>query len=1677
MPSKDLNFRPNLDIETGIGGLGNTSTEGSQQETDRVDLNIETGSPAEETPTTQNEPSSSYQDSLASQLAAIAAAEEKRKADAAIAARKRDEANRRQAAMNSQAAKQAAAALAASNIATIDPSSVYDAERALDADVKKAAAAYVSGGLPRDVSKNNDISSSENNLDAWWIPGTKKKKNKNTNEIKADNAWWVGNENRKPRADLLEETGYRARQFDINERKRKAIEKKREKRKAKAEKKKLKESKKESKKKKEELLNKAREDRRAIFDYKNNNPEASSEEISNELGLNEDSVKQWLNEYKTNIERSMNIEREAPGVYIDKDSGIVGDSYADALYQSKNEYSDLAEDIANEILDDANVIETDENIPIEEYDKYDEASEYEWTKDDIQEQEENKVNPNSGEFKIYFGEDDVPLHKSSFEERKDRHLGFMATVLRNLRRGVFSLAGQKINENTGETVYSARFRQELSAFIDFFDISEEDYPRIFEAIQLFCGLSPDISGKTYWGGQASKLEISEEDAIWAMNQMVDNVIHGEGFPFRFIDQNHKIHGTTCFPIPFVSRELYKVFAKSNVINKKYETYDDFFNESLKEWNENIVGEINKRADPGQKVVLHLYALACAQTKYGYDDFGIDEAAYNLNVQSPTNPYLSEAMKDISRDDITSEIVAKTNKITRSNRKEAIRRIDKINRRDNGARSSSKSFVNTKDMKASPFETILKMLLTAERTARVANPGLLIGGISDKATGTAVAYGTAKMTFAMNGMREFAPLEGTYDFNRNEDVRKYLDAYAGIIETLGLDGINAFVETRQAPTPDNIKKFIEEYGIKNPSGKIQKGLNKLNGIIAKAFSGDWVLKRSDWNRFIDDYLIKQADNKRNGLAYVTPEQLLENLKNNPAETLVDMFSMDTSAIRALNMARQRTLAGTTLASERVSQFLKRHGFTETALGVVLNEYFIPFGIRATEKYIPFLNSMEMLAMRSKAYSRAKENNEDAKFFGSETTEELMSMELSQLLMSTDWRQALLIDLSGIGNKAVQALVISALINLAGFGNPDNPEKNKGMWDEYHIGEVPWRMMWWLDDTLTWAAPLAIAANAYVKNGNIEESWMILCDGMADMFGSLAPLDILQCLLNPDDVFLAAQTMLGDDSINPETYDTGTVAQGLIFGQLINNIVPNIPLVDLFIRNEFMTEDTPEINNWRRYTTDLGDNEDYTEPVGPLNAMARKATGKNYLLGQVFDFFTGGSNTKIDGIQGTGYTYQEQPMKKTTDPFQDKIKNFFDLRPTDKDDPQTVEAKPAEIQTKVDIVINLMNTYIERYGLEYAGIHMAANSIVLPYDIRYYTYKYLNSCISNEWNNFDSRDENGLLWDDSKPYNENKAYYDSEKDKVYDVVNGYKDLQKLIYSSDIPYRSSTYYLTKTNYQDYYIDDNKNYRTALDYTIDLFLSKFTGERHIEHKIEPYGDSRDAIELLGATDVKNKGTYDDQTSLAWQNNQFTNIDEIKELFTTMEIDPIIGYGMYEGQNIWDIATQNNAVFDENGDWSSDLVLGQRGWVPLDVSVDYKKYEDMKNDDYEWTGNLGDKGIEGSGASDDNTIVVLDENGEYVTYTKDSPNYGSKNYSKGNPTYGSSYNGYRISGSGSGKSSSYSSSSSAYNPRIYSVAKSINANRASSMNTQRPYSATSTYLRPNFATKGSREAYKRSDI
>lgn len=149
--------------------------------------------------------------------------------------------------------------------------------------------------------------------------------------------------------------------------------------------------------------------------------------------------------------------------------------------------------------------------------------------------------------------------------------------------------------------------------------------------------------------------------------------------------------------------------------------------------------------------------------------------------------------------------------------------------------------------------------------------------------------------------------------------------------------------------------------------------------------------------------------------------------------------------------------------------------------------------------------------------------------------------------------------------------------------------------------------------------------------------------------------------------------------------------------------------------------------------------------------------------------------------------------------------------------------------------------------------------------------------------------------------------------------------------------------------------------------------------------------------------------------------------------------------------------------DWDTrsnigDYSTGQRALHPIDKV--YVKTPSMDSWDSD---SNGYSDIYRSGATTAGTTTgSATPSSSKKTATRKYPSYGSRSYSSGGRGYSR-----RSGGSGGGGGSK----------TIYSRLPSINMNSARTMDTTKLNDANYDYLRPGFETKGSREAYKRSDI
>ena len=312
-----------------------------------------------------------------------------------------------------------------------------------------------------------------------------------------------------------------------------------------------------------------------------------------------------------------------------------------------------------------------------------------------------------------------------------------------------------------------------------------------------------------------------------------------------------------------------------------------------------------------------------------------------------------------------------------------------------------------------------------------------------------------------------------------------------------------------------------------------------------------------------------------------------------------------------------------------------------------------------------------------------------------------------------------------------------------------------------------------------------------------------------------------------------------------------------------------------------------------------------------------------------------------------------------------------------------------------------------------------------------------------------DENGVQVAKS-PEEMNSIAYD-----VISVLEVEDDMTELRASGWVlPYDTRAYVSKLLWDQIHYLDSawsNWVEEEAYDFTVLGGGDFGYGRQLYEQAKQAYNDDRRHL-----MDIYNK---------LWDDALSTGITQYNRYNTTYQQDSYGNWyatGFRKGM-LWNAApgttTDPGPTLGVTGSWETpayanpEISAGGRALVPIDtVYTDTPAISTWSED-----GN-------GEGYSD---MVAL-------TMGALADNETGPNNKSGRPSYRSyysrSYGGYRRGGGGGGGGGGYS-------PNLYSRLPSVNMPYASNMYAERLYDANYDYLRPNFETKGSREAYKRSDI
>lgn len=457
------------------------------------------------------------------------------------------------------------------------------------------------------------------------------------------------------------------------------------------------------------------------------------------------------------------------------------------------------------------------------------------------------------------------------------------------------------------------------------------------------------------------------------------------------------------------------------------------------------------------------------------------------------------------------------------------------------------------------------------------------------------------------------------------------------------------------------------------------------------------------------------------------------------------------------------------------------------------------------------------------------------------------------------------------------------------------------------------------------------------------------------------------------------------------------------------------------------------------------------------MRRRSSQTNILQAMFYDWWmgAGGEDSAI-----TGYKYTEQPLDTMVDPYAQAMYDrfFLDLDPASSDIPiDNQEDREAELDMRAEAVVQWIDDHYQN------ATQANLDGFVLNYEARVNCINYCYKMIDQAWDQY-HKDTKEWLPDDE--YNQ---VVQNRQDKI-------EHYQNLIYnyfqSDDIPWSLPRYVRQESDTETRYVDENGNPMTYLD---------TLGRNPAAHAERYLYGNRPA--LLPFTSPRSAGKgYNYETIPYWTvlDKDGNPVNDVESAYDNAG-NLVAGIGRNTGKNVRELmwggqGTNMGVRVDENGnpilDKDGNMIPIpideelhiERGGVPTIGSRPWRLMEEtfpesLRNLDADTVSKL--LGIPSS--------LPTGEDGNDTDDSSSGGNGGGGGYGGGSYYSGRSYRRYYGGGGGGG---GYN-----YNPRIYSSPRQVYSQRASGMSTRQPYKATTTYLRPAFYTKGSREAYKRSDL
>lgn len=641
-----------------------------------------------------------------------------------------------------------------------------------------------------------------------------------------------------------------------------------------------------------------------------------------------------------------------------------------------------------------------------------------------------------------------------------------------------------------------------------------------------------------------------------------------------------------------------------------------------------------------------------------------------------------------------------------------------------------------------------------------------------------------------------------------------------------------------------------------------------------------------------------------------------------------------------------------------------------------------------------------------------------------------------------RKNLIYDIVKFGNIAIIAGFLHLVIEALGFDDPED-ESLKYNWNEYRIGSkiglgedgkgVPIYAAWWLNDLTLFGLPWAYSLSAAKLHPEDEElPRKLFRGGCYDMVSGCSLLDMFKIINNaPKDFETLEQMMHDPDAPKPPDWISYGLMQAELFAaRSANKMIPSA-LKNWRTDTVIVGQDKLDRTAYKTYNRN-SNTPGATKTVESWEEMQRRIESKYNPLYALWNNITKNGYLLDDGTsEKTGYLLDEMPIATQKDQLLMSWSEKFNFDPDNI--PGGEENRIPYTESKIEEVLYWIDPSRGNPDAFNSPEEAANSGFMIPYNVRSKMRDYCYQHINAAENLHNQKVQNGEYANSTDKSN-GWQKMSNEKNYWYDILNNW------VFSEDIPWSDDGYAKLLSDTQTVYYWKESGKPAAID---DLWRY---GDELIEIRYIPKGNHPTSLLPFTMADSNDKG-YNFETKSKWyrEGESGTNLDRI---FSEME-GVLVPRGRDTGVEV------NTAIFGGQPNTPTEQrniegiygaldqpTMGYRGYVAYDKSM----LDDLRNVNREDVGDdssLGDLGI-----------------------YKDKDSWTSTSNPNWNNQSWPSSSGKRSYSSGSGSS-----------PKIYSNPRSVNADKAATMYTKQPYSATNSYLRPAFSTKGSREAYKRQDM